>query len=226
MNHSIERSSRSRSRRGSAVPHAQRPGVVGPVHVVVRIRRGLPSLRTPRAYRVLERAFRAGKEKAGFGLCHFSVQRDHLHFVVDVLCREALSRGMQGLLIRIAKALNRHWHGRHGSVFAERYFARWLRKPKEIWLAVRYVLSNARKHGVWSSETQPDPFSSGRWFKGWSDGERVMRPLRRAPVALVERYSLYPWQIWTIGIAEVPGSRSFEDPGETFESLHPTFGLV
>jgi len=173
----------------------------------------------------LERAFRAVKEKRGFGLCHFSVQHDHLHLVVDVAQKEALSRGMQGLLIRIAKALNRHWHGRHGSVFAERYFARALKKPMEVWRAVRYVLSNARKHGVWFSATQPDPFSSGRWFKHWSQGERVKRPLRSSPVAIDGRYSLYFWPTWPIGIDEKPGTRSFGGPGEGFESLQPTFGL-
>ena len=62
----------------------------------MKIRRGLPSLRTPRAYRVLERAFREGKEKQEFGLYQFSVQRDHLHLIVEANDRHALARGMQG----------------------------------------------------------------------------------------------------------------------------------
>ena len=62
-------------RRRSSVPHLARPEVRGVCHVVLRVRRGLPWLRTPKAYRVLERAFREGKEKRGFALVQFSVQR-------------------------------------------------------------------------------------------------------------------------------------------------------
>lgn len=75
-------------------------------HVVLRIRRGLPWLRTPRTYRVLERAFRRGKEKRGFALVQFSVQGDHLHLLIEAEGKEALARGMQALTIRIAKNLN------------------------------------------------------------------------------------------------------------------------
>ncbi len=154
----------------------------------MRLRRGLPSLRTPRAYRVLERAFRAGKVLGKFSLFQFSVQREHLHLIVEANNGRALSRGMQGLAIRVAKALNRHWHGRHGSVFAERYFARALERPKQVWRAIRYVLNNARKHGAWCPAGQPDPFSSGRWFNRFYENEHVRRPLRSSPVARARFY--------------------------------------
>ena len=112
--------SRRVARKSSGVPHARRPGLMGPAHVTLKLRRGLPKLRTPRCYRVLERAFRAGMEKKGFLLCQFSVQDDHLHLIVEANSSWDLTRGMQGLVIRIAKALNRHWRDRHGPVFAER----------------------------------------------------------------------------------------------------------
>jgi REP element-mobilizing transposase RayT len=120
----------------------------GAAHVVLRLRRGLPSLRTPRAYRVLERAFRRGKRKDGYRLVEFSVQRDHLHLVVEAEGRERLSLGMQGLMIRIAKALNRFWHRRRGAVFADRYFALALKKRAQMWRTLRYVLNNGLKHGT------------------------------------------------------------------------------
>ena len=82
---------------------------MGPAHVTLKLRRGLPKLRTPRCYRVLERALRAGMEKPDFLLCQFSVQDDHLHLIVEANSQWDLTRGMQGLTIRIAKALNRHW---------------------------------------------------------------------------------------------------------------------
>ena len=176
------KSTGARSR--SSVPHSARPELRGVCHVVLRVRRGLPWLRTPRTYRVLERAFRAGKEKHGFALVQFSVQGDHLHLLIEAQSKHALARGMQGLTIRIAKGLNRFWRRRVGSVFAERYFARAVQTAKEIKRALAYVLNNARKHGVWSSPTAPDPFSSGRWYSGWFGGLRdICRPLRAPPVA-------------------------------------------
>jgi hypothetical protein len=77
---------------------------------------------------------------------------------------------MQGLSIRVAKALNRRLR-RRGSVFADRYHARALKTPREARFALRYVLLNARKHERGSSRV-PAGFVDGRssapWFDGWS----------------------------------------------------------
>ena len=102
----------STTRRRSNVPHSARPEVRGVCHVVLRVRRGLPWLRTPRTYRVLEQAFRRGKEKQGFALVQFSVQGEHLHLLIEAESKVELARGMQGLTIRIAKNLNRYWRRR------------------------------------------------------------------------------------------------------------------
>jgi len=63
------------TRRSSHVPHATRPDAHGNLHIVWRIARGLPGLRTPRALRRLERAFRLGKQREGFALIHYSIQQ-------------------------------------------------------------------------------------------------------------------------------------------------------
>src|SRR5262245_17615495 len=57
------KTNKTNKRRSSKVQHVTRPEIHGAAHVVVRIRRGLPWLRTPKTYRVLERAFRNGKSK-------------------------------------------------------------------------------------------------------------------------------------------------------------------
>src|SRR3954470_2810635 len=57
----------------------------------------------------------------------------------------ALSRGMQGLAIRVAKALNAAV-GRSGKVFAERFHMHVLRAVREVANAVDYVLSNWFRH--------------------------------------------------------------------------------
>ena len=61
-----------------------------------------------RTYAVLLRTLAAGSERFGLRLTQFSIQSNHAHLIVEVDDRHALSRGMQGLCIRIARALNDH----------------------------------------------------------------------------------------------------------------------
>jgi len=152
-----------------------------PVHVTVRLRQGLPCLRRKNEYAALRRAFAAGCERFGFRLVQYSVQRDHLHLLAEANGRGALARGMQGLLVRVAKGLNRLW-GRRGSVFGDRYHARVLCTPKEVRAALVYVLQNAKKHGLRYAQAV-DRFSSAVWFDGWREAltvrglEGVARPV-------------------------------------------------
>jgi putative transposase len=71
---------------------------------------------------------------------------------------------MKGLLVRIARALNRLWM-RCGSVFADRFHSRTLQTPREVRNALAYVLQNAHKHGCLRNGI--DPYSSGNVFDGW-----------------------------------------------------------
>src|SRR5688572_29131264 len=105
----------------------------------LRVRRGISSLRSRGLFGRVQSALAYGQERFGFRLVHFSVQRDHLHLIAEASDRRALSRGMQGLTIRVARAVNRQL-GRSGSVFAERYHARALRTPRAVHFALRYVL--------------------------------------------------------------------------------------
>ena len=126
----------------------------------------------------LERAFAAASIN-GFRLLQFSVQSDHLHLVVEAYSPTRLTRGVQGLAVRTAKAINRVL-SRHGSVWAERFHAHVLKTPSEVRNALVYVLHNVRKHvpGVRGF----DPRSSARFFDGWrTAGARVVG---RSPVVL------------------------------------------
>jgi hypothetical protein len=110
--------------------------------------------------------------------------------------------------------LNRHWHRRRGAVFAERYFARALAKPMQVWRALRYVLNNARKHGAWFAKHLPDPFSSGRWFNGWEGQPAIQRPLRGPPLARPRHYLTISGEHWPIALDEIPGRPT---PGRHFD---------
>jgi REP element-mobilizing transposase RayT len=155
----------------AGVSHLERPSLSPhhPVHVTLRVPRSVPALRGSGMYRAIGRALAGGRARFGFRLVQFSVQRDHLHLLVEAQDRRALSRGMQGLSIRVAKAVNRRL-GRRGSVFADRYHSRALKTPREVRHALRYVLLNARKHergGAAIIAGHVDPCSSAPWFDGW-----------------------------------------------------------
>ena len=156
---------RKPSGRKVGVPHRARPLHERryPVHVTFRAERLLPSLREERFVLALRRGL-ARASRSGFRILQFSIQTNHLHLMVEAEDRSALSRGLQGLGIRLAKAVNRVL-GRRGKVWADRFHARALTTPREVRNGLVYVLQNWRKHlpavgGV-------DPCSSAAWFTGW-----------------------------------------------------------
>ncbi len=151
----------------SRVLHRPRTGRE-PVLVTLTTQRALANLRTRRAMQRIVASLSRAKERLGVRIVHYSVQRDHLHLIVEAEDARSLSRAMQGLSVRIAKALNRAL-GRKGRVFADRFHDRVLSSPKQVRHALAYVLCNARKHAV--APPIPgwlDPCSSAPTFDGWS----------------------------------------------------------
>jgi len=165
----------------AGVSHLCRPSLKArhPVHVTMRLRAGLPSLRhKPLAGLVLS-SFHAAKERFGTRLVHFSVQSNHVHLLVEADGHRALSRAMQGLATRLAKRLNRRLDHR-GSVFADRYHARALTTPLEVRRALIYVLHNHRRHaGTPGRRSGFDPLSTAPYFDGFVPG--IVRPPSTAP---------------------------------------------
>ena len=153
----------------SGVPHLRREDLAArhPVHATLRVGKGCWNLRSHRALRALEGAFLAGRERFGFRLVHYSVQGNHLHLLVEAEGKESLARGMKGLGVRVARALNRMM-SRKGRVLGDRYHAHVLRTPREAARALRYVLTNfahhAREWGGQVAATFIDPFSSVRFL--------------------------------------------------------------
>jgi len=81
----------------------------------------------------------------------------HFHLLVEAESDRSLSRGMQGLCVRIARALNRVMR-RRGTVFDDHYHARLLRSPTELVNAIAYVLGNHEHH--YGPSRGVDPYSS------------------------------------------------------------------
>src|SRR6202142_3334899 len=105
-----------------------------PLHVTLRRHADLPSLRNHRIFKAVRKAL-SKASKSSFRVIQFSVQRDHIHLVAEAGDRVALARGVQGLSIRVARAVNRVL-GRAGTVFGDRYHARELKTPREVRSAI------------------------------------------------------------------------------------------
>jgi len=159
-----------------------------PCHVTLRVRDGVPSLRTVHVVRAVERTFAASCERKGFRLVHYSLQGNHVHLIVEADDQGALGRGMKALGARLARAVNRVFQ-RSGAVLADRYHVRVLKTPGEVRNALCYVLLNARRHAAKAGRRLSrafaiDPASSGRWFDGWRRGNSLtLTALAHSPPA-------------------------------------------
>lgn len=176
------------------VAHTRRSNLKAstPVHVTLRLARGLPSLRAQTNHHVVLDALAAGS-KRGFRIVHYAAMSNHVHLVCEAADERALTRGLQGLCVRLARRLNRAWR-RLGTVFDDRYHVHPLRTPREVRNALAYVLQNARKHGIHVAGGF-DPCSSARWFDGWRSGARLFEFPSPLPAARTWLLNI-GWRRW------------------------------
>ena len=196
------------------VAHLRRAGFSchTPCHVTLRLREGLPSLRNALLVREVERSFRVAAEQRGFRVVHYSLQRDHVHLLVEADGPATLARGMKSIGARLARAVHRIFR-RGGPVLADRYHHHVLRTPREVRNALAYVLLNVRKHaaerlGIHRAPAAAiDPASSGRWFTGWT--RALAPPAEPPPVAPAHTWLLrVGWsRHGRLDPGEVPGRR-------------------
>jgi len=196
----------------SVVHHIRRPRVPKgtPAHVTLRVKPGIPSLRQRRFLKDFRRTLAETCERGEFRVVHYSVQRNHVHLIVEAAGKQALGRGMKSVASRFAFAVNRVFH-RTGKVLEGRYHLHLLTRPREVRTALAYVLLNARKH--WKQRTgkappvRLDDASSGRWFDGWRGGA-LPGSFARAEVARPRSWLLRQgWRRYgLIELAELPGT--------------------
>jgi REP element-mobilizing transposase RayT len=164
------------------VPHLERAEIERrhPVHITLRLMPEVYNLRSRRSFRALEQAL-FGVRDTGARLTHYSVQGNHVHLILEVEHRQMLTRAMRSLCIRAAKRLNAMM-GRTGRVIADRYHAEVLRTPKQVLNAIRYVLSNTRKHLIERGEAV-GPITADDYAAG--PAEHVPKTMRLRPSALL-----------------------------------------
>ncbi len=166
-------------------PHKKRPVLKRrfPVHVVLRVHRDMVSLRRRRMYSALRLATLAVamrelhfKEEGAFRIVHLSIQRTHVHLIVEADHATALSRGMQSFQISAAKHLNREVsvgraEQRRGTVFPDRFHQEIIKTPRQARHTLAYVLRNA-SHCTNSGRRVEFPTS---WAETW-----LLRAAQRA----------------------------------------------
>jgi len=183
-----------------------------PVHTVMRVKKGVAKLRRGRAYRAVRRAMVKCLGAQTFRVCHVSIQRNHLHFIVEAEDKECLAKGMQRLNILVARALNRELR-RKGSLFAFRYHATPIKTPKQARHCLAYVLNNWRRHDEDQSCARAqlakvDPYSSALSFDGWN-WPAFDKPVDYVPLPVSPPTTWLLRQGWRrhglIDVHEVPG---------------------
>jgi REP element-mobilizing transposase RayT len=180
-------------------------------------------LRCKDMYLAIREATIASAKHEHFRIVQMSIQRDHLHLIVEADSKTALSSGIRGFSISAARQINKAYTERGGDrrtgrVFAGRYHARPLTSPRAVRHALAYALSNWRKHGedraAFARTWNVDPFSSGALFPGWKElaSSPFFWPLPPTYLPLIVlRPRTWLLQSWArfhplISVREVPGS--------------------
>jgi REP element-mobilizing transposase RayT len=207
--------------------HAARPEFKAsqPLHVVMRVVREVGSLRRRELYRALREATITVAMRERLRIVHISLQRDHVHMLVEAEHKAALAKGMQGFMISAAKHINRALgdggRRRRGRVFNDRYHVEVITSPTQARHTIGYVLGNWRKHkedqqGL-ASTWLVDPFSTGVLFADWKelDGKPWMWPIREGydPMIVFRPRTWMLAEGWKrgggrpISVRDVPGRR-------------------
>jgi hypothetical protein len=157
-------------------------------------------------------------------IVHVSIQRTHIHLLVEAADEKLLARGMQGFQISAARHLNAEVtveiggrrRPRRGQVFVHRYHAEILDTPKRARHALAYILNNWRRHredldGAAQRRAAVDPYSTGIFFDGWRDRAMPFAFPRRYQPLIVVPPSCWlltdGWRRWSpIDPREVPGA--------------------
>jgi REP element-mobilizing transposase RayT len=189
-------------------PHKERPDLHAryPVHVTLRVVGAVGNLRRRCVYQAIREATLTTALREDFRVVHVSIQRTHIHLLVEANDKAALASGMQGFQISAAKHLNatiskgKAGPRRRGPVFPDRYHAEIITSPRQARHALSYVLNNWRRHQedrrAPMSGWTIDWFSTAAMFPGWVEyGDEAF--LWRGP-ASYEPLVVYQPRTWLL----------------------------
>ena len=183
----------------SSASHRRRPEHAArcPVHVTMRVAKGIPPLRCELVQNLFKKVLRDQSRRdygTGFQIVHFSIQDNHLHLAaeargasadevarsprllsqrarrgLETKDRDMIRRGIAGLAISFARRLNKLLR-RKGKVWEERHHRRDLVTPTDVRNTLVYIFQNFRRHGTRVHGIgATDRFSTAPSFEGWLD---------------------------------------------------------
>ncbi len=143
-----------------------------PLHLVLRLREGLPNLRTRKGAQIVKNAI-LGAQARGLRVVHFAILSNHIHLIVESSSPKAFYAAMKSFCSRIGihvrrlsppsllKKLDQQGLG----IFRGRYYLEEIRTPGQMKHALKYVLLNPAKH--FKKAPYLDVFSSSSLFENW-----------------------------------------------------------
>ncbi len=89
------------------MPHLTRPELAArfPVHVVLRRAEAIGTLRRLDFYAAIRKATMRVAKRQDFRIVHLSIQRSHIHLLVEATDKASLARGMQAFQISVRSSL-------------------------------------------------------------------------------------------------------------------------
>lgn len=147
------------------------------LHVTLRVVPEVGNLRREAVYRAVRAASAVSAARGKIRIVQISIQRTHLHLLVEAPDKGALATGMQGFQVSVARNLNTllrdGYRRRRGKVFADRYHLVVIKSPRQARHVLVYIMNNWRRHGehlhgaarTWLL----DRFSSACSFPNWQE---------------------------------------------------------
>ena len=159
--HGGSRVGSGRPKNSKFISHVERPHIKRnmAIHVNLHLKETLTSinLRTKDFFKLFRQAVKTARGR-GLRIVHYSLMHNHLHLIIEAASNEELSKGMQSFALSLSKLVNYRVSARIKKLWQDRYWMRLLPSPREIKIALQYVLKNPQKK--FSSPTVMDLYSS------------------------------------------------------------------
>jgi len=129
-------------------PHLARPLIkrTTPIHINWHLNKKLKSIniRTKDFFKLFRLAVKTARKK-GLHIIHYSLMDNHIHLIVEAPTNKLLSTALQSFALSLSKLVKNRMNGDIKRLWNDRYFMRLLLSPREVKIALEYVLKNPHK---------------------------------------------------------------------------------
>jgi REP element-mobilizing transposase RayT len=178
------------------------------VHLTLRLREGLPNLRTRKGAQIVKRAI-LGAQSGGLRVVHFAVLSNHIHLICEAVSLSVLMNSMKSLTSRLGIHLRR-WmrEQKHYAkqlevldqsglgLFRGRYNLQSIKTPTQMRQVLKYVLLNPAKH--FKKAPYLDLFTSAVVFEDWERliGQKLILNSSLTTMSKALKVFLSPPKLW------------------------------